>query len=62
LIPICAWCKKIRDDTGYWQQLEAYLRDHSDAELSHGICPERAQKMALEITTTASRMSRTEEE
>ena len=62
LIPICAWCKKIRDDTGYWQQLEAYLRDHSDAELSHGICPECAQKMALEITTTASRMSRTEEE
>lgn len=42
LIPICAWCKKIRDDKGYWQQLEAYLKEHSEAELSHGICPDCA--------------------
>lgn len=47
LVPICAWCKKIRDDTGYWQQLEAYLRDHSEAELSHGICPECASKFSM---------------
>jgi len=47
LVPICAWCKKIRDDTGYWQQLEAYLKDHSEAELSHGICPECASKFSV---------------
>jgi PAS domain S-box-containing protein len=40
LIPICASCKKIRDDKGYWSQVEVYVRDHSHAEFSHGICPE----------------------
>lgn len=40
LLPICASCKKIRDDKGYWQQIEAYIRDHSEAEFSHSICPE----------------------
>jgi AmiR/NasT family two-component response regulator len=40
MLPICASCKKIRDDQGYWQQVEVYIRDHSEAELSHGICPE----------------------
>ena len=40
LIPICAACKKIRDDTGYWNQLEGYLHTHTEAEFSHGICPE----------------------
>ena len=40
LLPICAWCKKIRDDAGYWQQLESYIRKYSDAEFSHSICPE----------------------
>lgn len=40
LLPICASCKKIRDDDGYWQQVEVYIRDHSDAEFSHGICPD----------------------
>jgi hypothetical protein len=40
LLPICASCKKIRDDQGYWRQLEAYVRDHSEAEFTHGICPE----------------------
>jgi DNA-binding response OmpR family regulator len=39
-IPICANCKKIRDDKGYWGQIETYIRDHSEAEFSHGICPE----------------------
>jgi len=43
-IPICASCKKIRNDQGYWQQLESYIRDHSEAEFSHGICPECAEK------------------
>lgn len=39
-LPICAHCKKIRDDEGYWQQLEMYIQTHSDAKFSHGICPE----------------------
>lgn len=40
IIPICAYCKKIRDDLGGWEQLEVYIRTHSDAEFSHGICPD----------------------
>lgn len=40
IIPICCHCKKIRDDKGYWNQVEAYIRDHTDAEFSHGFCPE----------------------
>jgi PAS domain S-box-containing protein len=39
LLPICAACKKIRDDRGYWQQIEEYIRQHSEADFSHGICP-----------------------
>jgi PAS domain S-box-containing protein len=45
LLPICANCKKIRDDHGYWQRVEEYIRDHSDAEFSHGICPECAKRL-----------------
>jgi PAS domain S-box-containing protein len=48
LLPICAWCKKIRDDQGYWQQIEAYIRAHSEADFSHGICPECAKKARKE--------------
>jgi len=44
LIPICAGCKKIRDDKGYWNQLEEYLEEHSDAVFSHGLCPECFQQ------------------
>lgn len=40
IIPICASCKKIRNDEGYWQQIEVYLLKHSEAEFSHGLCPE----------------------
>jgi phosphoserine phosphatase RsbU/P len=40
LLPMCSYCKKIRVDDKYWQQLEGYLSEHSDAEFSHGICPE----------------------
>ncbi|MFH1984344.1 MAG: response regulator [Pseudomonadota bacterium] len=40
LVPICAQCKKIRDDQGYWNQIEAFIEAHSDAEFSHSICPE----------------------
>jgi PAS domain S-box-containing protein len=40
LLPICASCKKIRDDKGYWNRLETYIQEHSEAEFSHGFCPE----------------------
>jgi len=40
LLPMCAYCKKIRVDNSYWQQLESYLAEHSEAEFSHGICPD----------------------
>jgi len=49
LLPICASCKRIRDDQGYWQQIEAYIRDHSEAEFSHSVCPECAKKLYPEI-------------
>ena len=39
-LPICASCKKIRDDKGYWNQIEAYISEHSEAEFSHGVCPD----------------------
>jgi len=45
LLPICASCKKIRDDSGYWKQIEAYIREHSDATFTHGICPECVKKL-----------------
>jgi hypothetical protein len=48
-LPICASCKKIRDDKGYWNQIESYIRDHSEAEFSHGICPECAEKLYPEL-------------
>ncbi len=45
LIPICASCKKIRDDQGYWNQVEEYISEHSEAHFTHGICPDCAQKL-----------------
>ncbi|MBF0231948.1 MAG: GAF domain-containing protein, partial [Desulfamplus sp.] len=44
LLPICSFCKKIRDDKGYWKQIEEYIRDHSEAEFSHSICRECAKE------------------
>ena len=49
LLPICSACKKIRDDRGYWQQIESYIRIHSNAEFSHGICPECMEKLYPEL-------------
>lgn len=48
LLPICAYCKKIRDDKGYWNQLEAYLQKHTEAQFSHGICPDCERKLYFE--------------
>jgi AmiR/NasT family two-component response regulator len=49
LLPICASCKKIRDDEGYWSQLETYIQEHFDIQFSHGLCPECANKLYPEI-------------
>lgn len=46
LLPICAWCKKIRNDGGYWEQIEVYVRDHSAATFTHGICPDCVEKVS----------------
>ncbi len=45
LLPICSSCKKIRDDEGYWNQIESYIRDHSEADFSHSICPDCARML-----------------
>ena len=49
IIPICSNCKKIRDDKGSWSQIEAYIMKHSEAQFSHGICPECARKLYPEF-------------
>lgn len=45
MLPICASCKKIRDDKGYWNQIESYLSEHSDAEFSHSVCPDCVKRL-----------------
>jgi DNA-binding response OmpR family regulator len=51
LLPICSYCKKIRDDQNYWHQVESYVGKHTDARFSHGICPECTDKFRIELTT-----------
>ncbi len=51
LLPICSYCKKIRDDQNYWHQVESYVSNHTDARFSHGICPECTDKFRVELTT-----------
>ena len=48
LIPICGWCRKVRDDEGYWESVESYVMQHSTAEFTHGICPECLNKQLVE--------------
>jgi hypothetical protein len=50
LLPICSCCKKIRDEQGYWNQIEAYFRDHAGVQFTHSICPECAQTLYPEIS------------
>lgn len=45
IIPICSSCKKIRDDQGYWHQVESYIQDHTEAEFSHSVCPDCMKKL-----------------
>lgn len=49
LLPICSYCKKIRDDRNYWRQVEDYVAEHSEAQFSHGICPDCYEKVKLEL-------------
>jgi GAF domain-containing protein len=49
LLPICAWCKRIRDDEGYWSQVEAYIHAQTGADFTHGICPECLEKQRMTI-------------
>ncbi len=44
LLPICAGCKRIRDDQGYWSQVESYISEHTEATFSHGMCPDCVEK------------------
>ena len=47
LLPMCAWCRKVRDDDGYWDQLERYVLEHSGTKFTHGICPECTKKLGV---------------
>jgi len=49
ILPICSFCKKIRNDKGYWDQVEVYIRDHTDVDFSHGVCPDCMEKHYPEI-------------
>ncbi|MBU0638927.1 MAG: PAS domain S-box protein [Planctomycetes bacterium] len=55
LLPICASCKKIRDDKGYWEQIEDYIRQRSEAEFSHGICPDCVRKLYPDLADHVER-------
>ena len=55
LLPICASCKKIRDDRGYWNQIEEYIRKHSEADFSHGFCPACLEKLYPDLALAMSR-------
>ena len=49
IIPICSFCKKIRDDSGFWRQVEVYIKEHSEADFSHSLCPECVQEHYSDI-------------
>jgi DNA-binding NtrC family response regulator len=54
LLPICAWCKKTRDDEGYWTEIETYISAHSQAEFSHSICPECQHRIISQLSAPAA--------
>jgi phosphoserine phosphatase RsbU/P len=54
LLPICSYCKKIRDDQNYWHQVESYVGTHTDAQFSHGICPDCSRKLRVELNVPES--------
>jgi CheY-like chemotaxis protein len=60
LLPICAWCKKIRDDAGYWQQIENYIKARSDAQFTHSICPDCHTRVAEKQANSIRNKAKTE--
>lgn len=54
-LPICSYCKRIRNDSNYWEQIEIYVSEHSDASFTHGICPECTAKVIADLGGTAHR-------
>lgn len=54
LLPICSYCKKVRNETNYWEQVDSYLTSHSDLQLTHGICPECMETMMKQLDEAAS--------
>lgn len=58
MLPICASCKKIRDDTGFWKNVESYIAEHSEAVFSHGICPECEKKLYGDLDTLVNENAR----
>jgi hypothetical protein len=55
IIPICASCKRVRTGDGYWQQVETYVRDHTEADFTHGYCPECAERVKKEMHAIRTR-------
>ena len=55
LLPVCVNCKSVRDDTGYWEQIDLYIRNNTDAQVSHGICPECTKKIYPELSEPPAR-------
>ncbi len=56
LLPICAWCKRVRDDDGYWDQVEAYFHKNTGVDFTHGICPECLEKMRPKVNANVQRL------
>jgi hypothetical protein len=52
IVPICAHCKKVRDDKGYWTQVESYVAKHTEAAFSHGLCPDCAKGLYPDLQLT----------
>jgi hypothetical protein len=56
LLPICAWCKRVRDDEGYWDQVEAYFHKYTGIDFTHGICPDCLEKMRPKPSVNVQRL------
>ena len=54
LVPICMYCKNIRDDAGFWQRVDVYVEEHSEAKFSHGLCPSCLKEHGLEVVDPVS--------
>jgi len=62
IVPICSNCKKIRNDKGYWQQVEVYMHNHTEAEFTHGICPDCIQELYPDLYSPEDDMDKTAKE